>query len=95
MEENMAHTYTTIMNGRDIYRFLDIPREFIDRQILITIEPIEKPNSKAAITLQKLFSDAPKIKIPKKIKIDSLMKEMNDALLFRLSPQTSEVFMFS
>ena len=76
----MAHTYTTIMNGRDIYRFLDIPRELIDRQILITIEPVEKPDSQAAITLQKLFSDAHKIKIPKKIKIDALMKEMNDAL---------------
>ena len=76
----MAHTYTTIMNGRDIYRFLDIPRELIDRQILITIDPVEKADPRAASTLQKLFADAPKIKIPKKIKIDALMKDMNDAL---------------
>ncbi len=76
----MSHTYRAIMNGRDIYRFLDIPKELIDRQILITIDPVEKTNSQAVTTLQKLFSDAPQIKIPKKIKIDSLMKDMNDAL---------------
>ena len=76
----MAHTYTTIMNGRDVCCFLDIPKELVDRQIIITVDPVEQTNSQAAVALQKLFSDAPKIIIPKKIKIDALMKDMNDAL---------------
>ncbi len=76
----MAHTYTTIMNGRDVCRFLDIPKELIDRQIIITVDPVEQTNSQAAGALQKLFSDAPKIIISKNIKIDALMKDMNDAL---------------
>ena len=74
----MAHAYTTVINGRDIYRFLDIPEYLIDRQIRITIDPVEKTEFPAAATLQRLFADAPKIKIPKQIKIDSLMEEMND-----------------
>ena len=76
----MAHAYTTVINGRDIYRFLDIPKNLIDRQIRITIDPVEKTEFPAAVALQKLFADAAKIKIPKKTKIDSLMDEMNDAV---------------
>jgi hypothetical protein len=76
----MGHAYSAVMNGRDLYRFMDIPKELIDRQIFITIDPVEKPISTAAVTLQKLFADAHKIKIPKKIKTDSLTEEMNDAL---------------
>lgn len=76
----MGHAYSAVMNGRDLYRFLDIPKELIDRQIFITIDPVEKTISPATVTLQKLFADAHKIKIPKKIKIDSLMEDMNDAL---------------
>ena len=76
----MPHAYTAVMNGRDVYRFLDIPKELVDRQIFITIDPVEKITSPAAVTLLKLFADAPKIKIPKKIKIDSLMEDMNNAL---------------
>jgi hypothetical protein len=72
-EKAMEHAYTAVMNGRDIFRFLDIPKELVDRQILITIDPLEKTTFYPAATLQKLFADAPKIKISKKIKIDSLM----------------------
>ena len=25
----MPHAYTAVMNGRDIYRFLDIPKELV------------------------------------------------------------------
>lgn len=76
----MAHAYTTVINGRDIYRFLDIPNNLIDRQIRITIDPVEKMEFPPAVALKKLFADAHEIKIPKKIKIDSLMEEINDAL---------------
>ncbi len=76
----MAHAYTTVINGRDIYRFLDIPKSLIDRQIRITIDPVEKMEFLPAVTLKKLFTDAHEIKIPKKIRIDSLMEEINDAL---------------
>jgi hypothetical protein len=80
MEKIMPHAYTAVMNGRDVYRFLNIPKELVDRQIFITIDPVEKIPSPTAVTLQKLFADAPKIKIPKKIRIDSLMEDMNNAL---------------
>ena len=80
MEKIMPHAYTAVMNGRDVYRFLDIPKELMNRQIFITIDPVEKITSPAAVTLQKLFADAHLIKIPKKIKVDSLMKDMNNAL---------------
>ena len=76
----MAHAYSAVMNGRDIFRFLDIPKELVDRRILITIDPIEESVFDTASKLQKLFADAPSIKIPKKVQIDSLMEEMNDAL---------------
>jgi hypothetical protein len=76
----MPHAYTAVMNGRDICRFLDIPKELIDRQILITIDPVAKTTTPAVGTLQKLFADAKKIKIPKQVRIDSLMEEMNNAL---------------
>ena len=76
----MAHAYTAVINGRDICRFLDIPKDLIDRQIFITVDPIEKAAPPAIDTLQRLFADAHTIKIPKQIRIDSLMNDMNDAL---------------
>jgi hypothetical protein len=76
----MAHACTAVMNGRDIYRFIDIPKELIDRQIFITIAPVDTTCSSLTPTLRKLFTDAPKIKIAQKIRIDSLMDEINDAL---------------
>lgn len=75
----MPHAYTAVMNGRDIYRFLDILKDLIDTQIFITIDPLEQITSPAAVTMKKLFADAPKIKISKKIRIDSLMENMNNA----------------
>ena len=34
--------YKIIENGREIYRFLTIPREFLDYELEITIKPIKK-----------------------------------------------------
>jgi hypothetical protein len=76
----MAHAYTAVLNGRDIYRFINIPRELINRRILVTIDPVENEVSPATETIKKLFADARKIKIPKKIRIESLTEDMNDAL---------------
>lgn len=76
----MAHAFTAVMNGRDLSRFLDIPKDLVEHQVLITIDPVEKNVSRAETTLQKLFADAPNIKISDTVRIDALTDEMNDAL---------------
>lgn len=76
----MAHAFTAIMNGRDVRPFLHIPDNLLDCKILLTIDPIEKPQLLTSDRLQTLFANAPHIRIPKSIAIDSLMDEMNDAL---------------
>lgn len=76
----MAHAFTAIMNGRDVQPFLRIPDNLLDRKIILTIDPVEKPQALIPKKLQTLFAKAPHIKIPKNIAIDSLMDEMNDAL---------------
>ena len=76
----MAHAFTAIMNGRDVRPFLHIPDHLLDRKILLTIDPVDKPQPLTSDRLQSLFANASHIKIPKNIAIDSLMDEMNDAL---------------
>jgi len=34
--------YKVIENGRDIYKFISIPKEFIDYELEITIKPLKK-----------------------------------------------------
>ena len=76
----MAHAYTAIMNGRDIRRFLDIPENLCNRRILITIDPVEALPAPVSNRLLTLFANAPNIRIPTKISIETLTDEMNDAL---------------
>ena len=76
----MAHAYTAIMSGRDIRRFLDIPENLCDRKILITIDPVDISPPPVSDRLQVLFANAPSIRIPTTISIDTLTEEMNDAL---------------
>lgn len=76
----MAHAFTAVMNGRDLSRFLDIPKELVENQVLITIDPLKKTSPRADATLKKLFADAPTIKVPAAVRIDALMDEMNDDL---------------
>lgn len=76
----MAHAYTAIMNGRDIRRFLDIPENLRDCKILITIDPVETSAPPVSDRLQTLFVNAPALRIPQDIAIDTRMDEMNDAL---------------
>lgn len=76
----MPHAYTTIANGKDISRFLDIPKHLINKNVKITIDPVEDTCTTVGDALQKLFASAPNIKISKRVKIDKLMDEMNNAL---------------
>jgi hypothetical protein len=77
MEElNMAHAFTAIMNGRDVRPFLHIPDNLLDCKILLTVDPIDKPQPLVPDRLQALFANASHIRIPKNIAIDSLMDEI-------------------
>lgn len=76
----MAHAYTAIMNGRDVRRFLDIPKSLHDRRIRITVDPMEAAPQSVSDKLQILFAKAPAVRIPMNIVIEALTDEMNDAL---------------
>ena len=76
----MAHAFTAVMNGRDLCGILNIPRDLVERKVLITIDPVEKTTPPAAALMQKLFANAPNIKVSNDVRIDHLMDEMNDAL---------------
>lgn len=76
----MAHAFTAIMNGRDIRRFLDIPDNLLNRKVCLTVDPVDTPLPNVSGKLQSLFANAPQTRISKKIAIDALMDEMNDAL---------------
>lgn len=76
----MAHAFTAVMTGRELSRFLDIPKDLIEQRVLVTIDPLEKQLSGVEAKLQKLFAEAPTIKVPATVRIDALMDEMNDAL---------------
>ncbi len=42
MQTKQTLEYKTIEYGRNIYRFISIPKEFIDYELEITIKPIKK-----------------------------------------------------
>lgn len=76
----MPHAYTTVARGKDICRFLDIPHYLINKNVKITVDLFEDTSNSTDDVLQKLFANAPNIKVPKKVKIDRIMNEINNAL---------------
>jgi len=79
-EYAMAHAFTAVMNGRELSRFMDIPKELVEQRVIVTIDPLEKQLPGVEAKLQKLFAEAPTIKVTATVMIDSLLDEMNDAL---------------
>lgn len=71
----MAHAYTTIMNGRDVRRFLDIPKTLHNSRILITVDPVDAAPQTVSNKLQVLFAKAPTVSIPTDIVIEALIDE--------------------
>ncbi len=64
---------------------VNIPEEFINKRIELLIIPMHKMTSHNSSTrlsgmLEKNFKAAENIPIPKEIKIDKLMNEINNAL---------------
>jgi hypothetical protein len=74
-------SFTTIISGKDINKFISIPKEFIDHEIRVTLEPIEDKGDKNVDDLLSLFTKAKSVKISPDIDIDVLMNEMNDVVL--------------
>jgi hypothetical protein len=67
---------------------IEIPEQYVNKQIEILILPFFEMESHLEIekhgydeNLQRLFKNAPKIKIDKNVDIDALMNEVNDVVL--------------
>ena len=78
---------TKIIRAKDKYKTLDIPQEFIDKDVKVTFEPVNNEvnyNAEDKIKqLNELYELARKknIKIPKDMDINKLMNDMNNAIL--------------
>jgi len=78
---------TKIIRAKDKYKTLDIPKEFIDKDVKVTFEPVNNEinyNAEEKIKqLNELYELARKknIKIPKDMDINKLMNDMNNAIL--------------
>jgi hypothetical protein len=67
---------------------IEIPEQYVNKQIEILILPFFEMDSHLEIEkheydedLQRLFRNAPNIKIDKNVDIDALMNEVNDVVL--------------
>ena len=67
---------------------IEIPEEYVDKKIEVLVLPFFEMDSSRKKdehgydeNLMKLFTNAPNIKIDKKIDIDALMNEVNDVVL--------------
>lgn len=80
-------TITKIIRAKDKYKTLDIPEEFINKDVKVTFEPVSNEDKYSAEEkikqLNELYNLARKknIKIPKDMDVDKLMNDMNDAIL--------------
>ena len=80
-------TITKIIRAKDKYNTLDIPKEFIDKDVKVTFEPVNNEvdyNAEEKIKqLDELYELARKknIKIPEDMDINKLMNDMNNAIL--------------
>lgn len=78
--------YTTKIRGSKLKNILDIPKEFYEKEVQVTVSSIEKniinENSKIK-ELEDIFkmADKHKFKIPKNVNIDKLINKMYDDIL--------------
>lgn len=74
-------TITKIIRAKDKYKTLDIPREFVDKDIKVTFEPINNENNYSTEEkikqLNELRRKTKDIVIPKDLDIDNMIDEMN------------------
>ncbi len=62
-------TYKIVEYGRDIYRYISIPKELIDYELEITIKPIKK---KSGSIFAEFLKDKEKVKKYKKLTREEL-----------------------
>jgi len=75
-------TITKIIRAKDKYKTLDIPKEFVDKDIKVTFESINDEEKYSVVEiinhLNELRKKTKDIKIPKDLDIDRMIDEMND-----------------
>lgn len=74
-------TITKIIRAKDKYKTLDIPKEFVDKDIKVTFEPIKSEDNYSTEEKIKQLNELRKktkdIIIPKNLDIDNMIDEMN------------------
>lgn len=74
-------TITKIIRAKDKYKTLDIPKEFIDKDVKVTFEPVNNEINYNAEEKIKQLNDLRKktgdVIIPKDLDIDNMIDEMN------------------
>ena len=74
-------TITKIIRAKDKYKTLDIPKEFIDKDVKVTFEPVNNEVDYNAEEKIKQLNDLRKktgdVIIPKDLDIDNMIDEMN------------------
>lgn len=74
-------TITKIIRAKDKYKTLDIPQEYIDKDVKVTFEPVNNEanyNAEEKIKqLNELRKKTRDVVIPKDLDIDNMIDEMN------------------
>jgi hypothetical protein len=74
-------TITKIIRAKDKYKTLEIPKEFVNKDVKVTFEPINTKesdsNEEIIIKLNELRQKTKNVKIAGDIDIDELIDEMN------------------
>jgi hypothetical protein len=73
--------YTIILPAKDILKIVNIPQDFLNYNVKVTVEPLIKTENDIMNDLILLFEKAKENKVNDNVDIDELMNSMNDALL--------------
>lgn len=70
-------TYTTTADAKDLAKILPLPKKMMKKKFKVIAIPIEE-NRKVLSDMKKIFSEAKKYKIDKKIDVDKIADQLND-----------------